>query len=76
MRLAQFLVDRGDPVVRRGGERGFGRGGKRPRPGVREPQLRDDVQRRWIGAPVVCRDPYVYIVRIVLVFCVLLSQRP
>jgi len=57
--FAYFRVMRGDGgvfrVAARGGERGLGRS-LAPRPGIAEPKLRKDVERRCLRAAIPCRD--------------------
>jgi hypothetical protein len=42
-----------------------------PRPGVRKPQLRDDMQIGRIGTAIICGDTDVNVIRTILVLCVL-----
>lgn len=71
MSLSELFVHGSDPVVRSGGQsRAWGRRDG-PRPAVREPELRNDMQISGVRASIICGDANVNVVWTILVLGVL-----
>jgi hypothetical protein len=69
--LSELFVVGSDPVVCSGGQtRAWGRRNA-PRPAIREPKLRDDMQTSGVGATIICSDANVNVVWTILVLGVL-----
>jgi hypothetical protein len=69
--LSEFFVYGSDPVVCSSGQtRAWGRR-EGPRPTVREPKLRNDMQTSGVGSSIICSDANVNVVWTILVLSVL-----